>query len=47
MGVFSSYYKSGFMTGVAVASVLSVWLYNRESIYLRVKADLENEKKHH
>jgi hypothetical protein len=44
MGLFSAQYKSGFLVGIALAGGLSLWLSGRESIYLRVKSDLEKEK---
>lgn len=45
MPVFSRYYNTGLLCGVAVASGISIWWYNRESIYVRVKSDLEKEGK--
>jgi hypothetical protein len=44
MPIFSRYYNTGLLCGIAAASGISIWWYNRESIYLRVKSDLEKEK---
>lgn len=44
MPVFSRYYNTGLLCGIAVASGISIWWYNRESIYLRVKAEVDKEK---
>lgn len=47
MPVFSRYYNTGLLCGVAAACGISTWWYNRESIYLRVKRDVEKDKAHH
>ena len=41
--IFSQQYFVGMIAGVAAASAINVWWYNRPSIYERVKADMEKE----
>jgi hypothetical protein len=49
MPVFSPAYNAGLLFGVAAGTAISIWWYNRPSIYERVKQDVEREnsaKKH-
>jgi hypothetical protein len=44
MGVFSPAYKNGFIGGVALGGMISLWWTSRDSIYERVKGRVEAEK---
>lgn len=48
MPVFSPSYNFGLVCGIAAGSLISVWWYNRPSIYERVKSEVGNDapKKH-
>ena len=45
MSVFNSYFPTGFACGVAAGAAISLWWYNRPSIYERVKLEVDKEKK--
>lgn len=44
MPVFSKFYSTGFVVGIAAGGAISMWMATRESIYLRVKSDLQKSK---
>lgn len=44
MPVFSKYYNTGLLCGIASAVAISGWWYNRDSTYVRVKAVVDAEK---
>jgi hypothetical protein len=44
MPVFSPAYNTGLLAGVAVGTAISLWWYNRPSIYERVKHEVDREK---
>ncbi len=55
MPVFSRSYNTGLVAGLALGGVISLWWYNRDSVYHRVKATVgptaaanaAGEGKHH
>eukprot|EP00201_Polytomella_parva_P020186 CAMPEP_0175041824 /NCGR_PEP_ID=MMETSP0052_2-20121109/2162_1 /TAXON_ID=51329 ORGANISM="Polytomella parva, Strain SAG 63-3" /NCGR_SAMPLE_ID=MMETSP0052_2 /ASSEMBLY_ACC=CAM_ASM_000194 /LENGTH=45 /DNA_ID= /DNA_START= /DNA_END= /DNA_ORIENTATION= len=44
--IWSSTYGKGVLFGVALALATSVYMVNRDPIYVRVKKDLEAKKSH-
>jgi hypothetical protein len=44
MPVFSKFYSTGFLVGIGAAGAISMWMATRESIYLRVKSDMDKGK---
>lgn len=43
MAVFSPTYNFGLVVGIATGSMISVWWYNRASIYERVKSEVASD----